>query len=277
MISINHVFVELEKPLQDEILLGNGLKLYLDPSYTPEWHATVSGTVTSIPQNPKGEHRDIAKSISIGDEVAFSYSVVSDMSFANNQDSFYELTEGSPYFQKFINAKGEMITVIAMKGAISKLWVGTYVSRSHELISGVQGSEAEKDRWLAQFSFGDNQKMKFNNLLDIDGKDYWKAKLDDVFAKKTGDEVVAISDKVICEPIDVDLTQQVNISEGIVLPESSIQARLYDRATLVSGGEDKGLKKGDVVSFDPQYVEKYNLWGKEYFLIKKHRVNGTWN
>jgi hypothetical protein len=38
-----------------------------------------------------------------------------------------------------------------------------------------------------------------------------------------------------------------------------------------------GFRKGDILSFEPQYVEKYELWGKKYMLIKKRRIQGKWH
>ena len=46
---INHIFLSLDKPIQDTIKLGN-LELYLDGSYRPEWNATVVGEVYSLPK-----------------------------------------------------------------------------------------------------------------------------------------------------------------------------------------------------------------------------------
>lgn len=44
----NNVLIELDRS-QDEVLIGEGKKLYLDPSYEPEKHAPVTGTVRALP------------------------------------------------------------------------------------------------------------------------------------------------------------------------------------------------------------------------------------
>jgi hypothetical protein len=55
-----------------------------------------------------------------------------------------------------------------------------------------------------------------------------------------------------------------------------VQMRYFDRARLLSGGERLGYKPGNVVSFEEKYIERYSIFGKEYFLIKERRVNGLW-
>jgi hypothetical protein len=274
---IKNVFCTLDKALNDEIIFDSGVKLYLDPSYNPEWNATVSGKVYALPLNPDKEYLTMMESLSLGDEIAFSYRVVSDVRVSAGQAAFTEITKDSPYYKRFTNAKGEWITFVAMQGIIDKIWVGTYVDKFGDLIDGVQGSEHEAERWLSQFNFTTDNKLTHQNLIEFsEDVDFWNVKPSEIFAKKVGDEIVAIGDRVILEPIDVTVDTSkarlvfTNVPEG-----SDIKIRFYDRAVVISGeGED--WKKGDVVGFEEKYVEKYNLWGKDYFLIKKKRIHGKW-
>ena len=43
----------------------------------------------------------------------------------------------------------------------------------------------------------------------------------------------------------------------------------------IKGGR-RELKKGDVVGFEPQYLEKYDYEDKSYYLIKSYRALGIW-
>ena len=54
------------------------------------------------------------------------------------------------------------------------------------------------------------------------------------------------------------------------------KVRLGDRAKVLSAPDDSGLKKGDVVGFEPQYLEKYEYEDKSYYLIKSYRALGIW-
>ena len=48
MISPTKIIITVEKRLNDEVDF-NGGKLYLDPTYRPEWNAFSYGTVVSAP------------------------------------------------------------------------------------------------------------------------------------------------------------------------------------------------------------------------------------
>lgn len=276
--TINHVFVEMASPLQDEIILNGGIKLYLAAEYNFEFNATTTGRVAGLPVIPKGELKEIPEQLSNGDEIVFSYQVVAKRKFKTDSERFVPTTEGNPYLKKWINSKGDVITVMAFKAAISYQWIGLVTTRTGERIDGTQGQEKDVERWLAQFAFGTGeQDFMFSNLFEVEDKDLWKVGYNEIFAKIVDGEIVALGDRVICTPIEIDGTDQVKIMNGIHLPAFSVVARLYDRATVVSGAEELGIRKGDVISFDGNYAEKYDILGKKYFIIKKKRIQGIWN
>lgn len=277
MVSPNHILLQVDKALNDEILLEGGIKLYLDPTFRPEWNATVTGKVVSKPIHPKGENKKAIAALKVGDEVAFSYRVISDIEYGSSSDLFNPTTEGSDYYKIFANAKGEHLTIVAMpNGNMPPIWAACYNDKFGNLVDGTQGNESDVERWMAQFKFGNVQDGKFKNLFEEDGKDYWKSQECDVLAVKNGDDILPTSDLLICKPIEIDLTTRHNLMNGVSLPPMTIAARLYDRATLLHDAEDMGLKKGDVVSTQEQYIQKYDLWGKPYFLIPKRHIYGTW-
>jgi hypothetical protein len=77
-------------------------------------------------------------------------------------------------------------------------------------------------------------------------------------------------------PVEENIKERIEIIEGKILPYQSVKVRYQDRGKIISGGEDLGLKKGDIVAFDQKYLERYKFWGKDYYLIKKHRISGLW-
>lgn len=266
---VNNVLLCLDRALNEEIILNGGIKLFLDPTWRPEWHATVTGVVAAIPIHAN-------KNIQIGDEVAFSYRVIADRT-CQKIDYFQSVFEqNNKVSRRFINGKGDKIIVQAMPGVISPIWVGYLLDRRGNHIDGVQGNEHDVDRWLSQFNFSSNNDFKFNNLFELNGKNYWRADLDDIFAKRIKGKVVSLSDRVVCTPIEVDVKNKIELMNGTPLPYQNVKLRYYDRGKVVSGGESLGIKEGQIVSFEEQYMEKYFFWNKEYFLIKQNRVNGVW-
>ena len=272
---INHVFLRLTKPIQDTIKIGD-LELYLDGSFRPEWNATVVGEIAGLPKNPKGDEAECVAKLKEGDKVLFDYSVVAERKFEEDGDHFTEVTKDNPYHQYFLNGKGEKLRIMAVQGKITYIWIATLLDRRGEFIDGCHGSEHDISRWKAQFNFGTTQKFFFKNLLDTDYGEYWKADYRDIFAKFEGDELVTVGNRIILEPIDVEIPEQVLTQMGLEIPKSSVSARLQDRARVLSAPEETGLKKGQVVGFEPKYLEKYEFGDKQYYLIKSYRALGVW-
>ena len=268
----------MDKPLQDEIVLKGGLKLYKAADYNREWNVTVTATVAALPKKIYGKSKANIANLQLGDEVCFSYQVCNDVSFGTTGNYFMPEIEENPHILRWSNAEGKKINVTNLLPVhgFSRIWVGLLVDEYNERIDGTQGTEREVKKWLSQFTFSGVQDYKFNNLLDINGKILWKCDLDQIFAKRVKNKLVAIGDRVICEPIETDIKTMMQITAGIDIPFQDVKMRYYDRAKVVSGGEDIGIKKGDIISFESKYVEKYTLFGKDYFIIKKRRVNGKW-
>jgi len=271
---INHIFLSLTKPIQDTIKVGD-LELYLDGSYRPEWNATVVGEVYGLPKNPKGDNSQVVSKLKEGDKVLFDYSVVAERKFESDGAGFTEITKNSPYYQKFQNGKGESLLVVAMPGKISKIWVGTHHDKRNEFVDGCQGSEHDIERWKSQFDFGETQTFVFKNLVDTGNKDVWKADYRDIFAKIENDELISVGNRIILEPIDVNIPKDVIQQMGIV-DTIDAKIRLGDRAKVLSAPKECKLNKGDIVGFEEQFLEKYEYNNKQYYLIKSYRALGIW-
>ena len=69
----NSILVTIEKEFNDSIKTESGIEFYLDPTWEPEQHATICGTVVDIPS-----FKRIPGSwdIKIGDKLYFNYMVV---------------------------------------------------------------------------------------------------------------------------------------------------------------------------------------------------------
>ncbi len=276
---LNTVFLSLEKALQDEIILNNGLKLYKAADYDIEWSSTVTGTVAGIPKHATGLCADVCEKLKIGDEIAFSYRVVSSRNFPKTDDFFSPVIEGTPTRKQYINHKGDNISVVAMPpihGKFNKIWVGLLTDKKGAYLDGRQGNEADIDEWLSHFKFSGVQDFNFENLILSDKTNLWRCQFTEILAKKKKDKIVAINDRIICEPLEFSIKERVELESAIALPYEEVKIRYIDRAKIVSGGIEMGFREGDVIAFPSSYCEKYTLWDKNYYLIKKRHVIGRW-
>lgn len=271
---VSQVLLRINKAQQDEIITDSGVKLFINPDYNKEWNVAVTAKIAALPIKVSPKHKYILDSLKVGDEVAMSYRVVADFEFKSDGERFMPTTEDNPLMREYVNAKGEWVKVYALPGIISKIWVGVYQDKNREVISGVEGSESEMERWLSQFQLGKTDIYTFNNMFEYNGKTYWKADIDDIFAKKVKGEWVAVGDRIICKPIDEKIPQRVLV--GNELPDG-IAIRYQDRGRVVTGGLSKKLKKGTIIGFNPRYLEKYDFDNKQYFLINKELVDSKWN
>ena len=266
-----NVFLKIDKALVDEITTESGFKLYLAPEYNFETNATVTGTVENVPRGLSG--------VSKGDKVAFSYHVISNREFPNTSDFFVPISEGSDHLKIWQNSKGEKLRMRAHQGAISLFWVAVFFDSRGQFVQekSMQGTEEQVERWLhTNFKFGNCEKFNYRNLLSIGGQEYWKCNYENIFAKKVKGHVVTVGDRVICKFIEIPIEQRIHEIQGIKLPEKNVAIRLTDRAEVISAPKGSGFKKGDIISFNERYLERYTLWNKEYALIKQSRVEGKW-
>ncbi len=276
---INKVLVSIPAAFTEEIVTDSGFKLWKDPSFSKEWNATTVATVSALSDFLTPESKAISDTLDVGMDVIVDYKIVADFDFASDAAYFELVTpEETRELRKYTNSLGQWINVRAIPGTFGNVWVGWLQDKKMEQLDGVQGTEKDVERWLGQFSFGKTDSYTFKNQITIDKKEYWKVPYDQILAKKVQGAWEAVGDRILMMPIDIDITQQVSLSMGgIKLPESSLQKRFFDRAMVVSGGEDMGLKRGDIVGFNTRYIEKYEIDGLQYFIIRKRRVDGLWN
>jgi hypothetical protein len=273
---ISQVILRIDKAFQDELVTDSGIKFYIDPSYKKEWQVSVTATVEAIPEKILPQERKIAANLTVGDEVAISYMVVADLSFAGDQDRFMPYTEGDERMREFVNGKGEWIRVYALPGKIAPHWVGYYMDRYGELVSGAEGNQSDVERWMAQFPYDKTDIYTFNNFFEFSKRELWKCDLSDIFAKKVNGHWEAVGNRVLCTPIDESVPTQAG--EIIDLQQyGSMKIRYQDRALVQSGGASKGIKRGDIVSFNPLHLEKYSFGSKDYYLINENLVLGKWS
>lgn len=276
---LHHAFVNVSKAFEDEIVLPSGVKFYFDASYNKNDNATVVGTIGKLPINPPRHQKRILSKLEEGDEVCFSFRVCSSIERTVRDGVFTEFTHpDDKHLKRWTNAKNEWITKVSMPTSTGFIqWTGVYCNHLGEVISGEIGNESKVDRWLSQFSFINEDTYKFKNLIGVDGKDYWKVGLEEIFAKKTPEGIVPVGDRLLLKPIDIDVKHRLEIVKGIHIHGAQVMARYFDRAVIMHDFEPLSLLKGEVVSFYETFVEKYKFWGEDYWLIKPSRVLGKWS
>lgn len=77
MRSPNKILITVEKRFNDEVDF-NGGKLWVDPTYRPEWNAIPHGEVVAVPENPPSISEDFVCNVKVGDKLYFNYLVVTD-------------------------------------------------------------------------------------------------------------------------------------------------------------------------------------------------------
>jgi hypothetical protein len=272
---ISQVLLKISKPIQDKIVTESGLEFFLDGSWNKEWNVTVTAKIAALPTKIHPKDKKIIEQLKVGDEVAISYQVVSDLNFGSDSERFMPVTEGNDLMREWVNGFGAKLAAYALPGIIAKIWVGVHQDKFGKLVDGIQGTESELNRWLAQFQLGKTDIYSFNNFFEVDGVEYWKCDLSQIFAKKVDGHLVSVGDRVIMKMVEEEVPEEVKKSLGYTTDD--VKIRYQDRGRIISGGKAKGLKKDQVVSFNPAFCEKYNFWDKEYYLVREDRIQGIWS
>ena len=272
---INGIFVTIDKAFQDEITTPSGFKLWLDGSYNKNFTATVTGRVAALPVKAKSPSQEkILRELSIGDEIAFSYQVVFDLDYVSDGNQFMPVTENNDRARKWISGDGEKLFVDCIRNqkTWSDIWIGYYLNKYNQHVDGVQGSQEDVERWLSQFPIGKTDRYVHSNLFNFNGKDYWRCELSKILAKKVNGNPVALSNRVICSPIEEPMPVEFKIQVASLTDD--VKIRYQDRGKIISGHTNiRGLKRNDTIMFPDRFVEKYELWGKEYYLVNKNFVH----
>lgn len=268
---INDYHVSIENRYVEEITLGSGLKLFFDPSYHPEKNVTIEGRITAVPRNNIHNLKE-------NDIVMFSYVVIAQRDFTGVGHVFHSLFEKyNDSFQRFANGKGEFITIVEFPGVISKIYACCHLDqRGHLIGEGMQGSHSQMERWKSNFTFESGGSYKYRNLLQIDDKELWVVKPEYLFGLRDGKKIQPIGEKLILDVLEVPVPKDVANELNINIPDNSLTARYYDRGILTHYDKKTKLKKGEILAFNPTYVEQYESQGKPFFLIKRKRIIGTY-
>lgn len=284
---LNNIIVEISEKHKEEIQTESGIKFFQDTTYRPEWHVTITGKVVSVPDKLNGAgwttRANIKPEVQVGDELIFSYLVIFDLAHTDDRDEvFYEDPMGDPFLTQYSNKLGvKLIVKYRYETGNFERWdVAMFDDKGILYEMHQKLSQLQKDNWLGKFTFAETNKMTYNNLIEIDGKDYWKVDYGYAIAvrRKTeqGNLLIPIGGHVLLNP---PMRIDPNAGEGKIQLLNRMEFKNYDdRARVIAIGEPlKGQPKldcnpGDVVIYDRRYAERYELWGKDCIVLKQKQL-----
>lgn len=267
------IHVEIKAKYDDEIHFSSGVKLYVDPSFNPNFHATVEGVVHSVPRNLRHSNAHIKAIIRPGDEVLFSYKTVGDITFQDNTELYRMTTKGEGYLTEWMNQ--ERYVIHLEKGLQEGQWAVFHADPRGNLIAGKVGNHGECENWIAtNFKFASGEGFEYDNKFYVDDKELWQVDYSLVFAIRRDGHMIMVGDYLLIEPIVEDKPERI-MDTSLIRPEHHRMIIREDKGWLRCGerGSD-GMRKGDVLIFDPNLKEKYNIQGAPFYIVKRQYVLG---
>lgn len=269
----NKLLVEIKAKYEDEINFASGVKLYVDPSFNPNFHATVSGIVHSVPRSLRYANAGIEKIIRPGDEVLFSYKTVGDISFEDSTELFRMTTKEEGYVTEWMNQ--DRHTIRMEKGLKERQWAVVYTDQWGQLLAGKVGDAGECENWITtNFKFASGEGFTYDNQLYYDDKELWRVDYSFVFAIRRDGHMRMVGDYLLVEPVVENRPLKI-LHTNLERTEADRYCIREDKGWLRCGeaGSD-GMRHGDLLLFEPNLKEKYNIAGKPMYIVKKQFVMG---
>jgi co-chaperonin GroES (HSP10) len=275
----NCLVVEIEQKFNEQIVTESGLQLYQDTTYRPEQHATILGKVVSLPRRIDGrdwaQRATIVPEVRVGDEVVFSYLVVFDMAHRDDRDEvYYEDPTNLPTVTQYSNRLG-MKLLVRYRLTEDRFDVAAFDTEGKPYDMRVRLTESQKEEWMGLFPFAETNQISYNNLLEVDGKDYWKVDYGHVIAIRRENELIPVGGNVI---LDLQIPDEAK-TKLVLLTKNTLERSVNEAESQVIaiGTPCKGkpvldCKPGDYVTYDERFAVPYELWGKDVLVLKQDRL-----
>ena len=278
----NYILVELLKAFQDEIISDGGIKFYHDVTFRPEWNVTVSGIVASVPlrltigdgqyHSLDPERESIIQKVQPGDEIIFSYLVVMNRKQTDNVGEIFTKDNPlDPFTSVWSNPNGLKIIRVYLKN--DKYECGLFDTVSKTWVDKTNGGVKDVESFMGKYMATENIGFNYKNLLPYGGKDYWKVDYSNVIAIKKNGIFDMVGEYVILEPIREPRRGDYQGVIEIYNLEQDTDYRAIGK--VVSIGETiLSVKKGDTICTDIRYVEKYEIDGHDYWIVRQRYIYG---
>lgn len=107
----------------------------------------------------------------------------------------------------------------------------------------------------------------YKNLIRYDGREYWKVEAGEVFCKVGSDgSLCMVTDNILLEPIH---GEKVSIPGLVIIQDKEPNSGVV-KAMPVGGRLSCSIS--DTVFFESRFAQKYNIFGKEHYIIPMRRV-----
>jgi co-chaperonin GroES (HSP10) len=251
--------------------------LYKETSLNPEWHATTNGVVISNPQKLSAELKSegVAMDLLPGDEAYFSYKVITDSTYEDNGDQIFRKVVHNAVKMVFTNGRKEAIVVTHIEQ--EKKFAGLFISKEGDITDRWIGPMEEIKKWMQNFHFQDNTVLFPDNLMIIEGKEYWKVDYNLVFGYKREEKVHAATGYVWIEPIEQQ--KLAWDSNSLILTTDSTKKEVVKGkgkavhiGNIPAGQPKLSIKQNDIVIFNPGFAEQYEINGKNWLILKTDRI-----
>ena len=115
----------------------------------------------------------------------------------------------------------------------------------------------------------ENQSPVYKNLVVINGEEYWKVDMCDLFFNITeNDEIEMVTDHVLLSMFPVE--HSVKNTSGLLINQKVPEHLGIVKA--LPNNKNLSVRVGDTVCFEPRFVQKYNILGQEHMIIQTHRL-----
>ncbi len=284
----NNILVELEKSFQDEIIADNGIKFYRDTTFRPEWNVTVKGRVASVPlkltvgnggnQSLDPDRVNIRQIVKPGDEIIFSYLVVMNRKMTDNAGEVFTRDQPTdPYTCTWSNPNGLMIVRVYLMN--NKFEVGILDTKTKIWVDRIKGSSSEVQDFIGKHMPSENHGFNYGNLLPYNGRDYWMVDYSNAIAIKRGFSVYEmVGDYVLLEPIR---EPHRGVYQGVLEIHEIKQdtdyraiAKVVSIGLPLKGAVKLSVKPNDTIVTDIRYVEKYEIDGHDYWVVRQKYIYG---
>lgn len=283
----NNILVELEKSFEDEIISDGGIRFFQDTSFRPEWHTTIKGKVLSVPLSLTiggGRHsidpeRELIRPIvKAGDEIIFSYLVIMNRGETNNVGAVFEMDSRiDPYTTTWTAPNGLKLIRVYLNN--DKWECGLFNTKTKEYVDRVKGGESEVEDFMGKYMPLSQTGFNYRNIFTFEGKDYWMVDYSNAIAVKRAEGIFdMIGDYVLLDPIREPHRGEYQGLLEVYNLEQDTDFRAIGRIVSI-GLPLKGQPKPDVkikdkVVTDIRFVQKYEIDGKDYWVIHQKHLFG---
>lgn len=291
--ALNYCLVKINKRFQDSH--GN---IKIDPSWHPEEHATMEGVVYSAPLVVENNlARRTVMEVKDGDRVFFSYTVVFgyDMQpdgqtpvyknlVLHNGEEYWKVDVGDMFFRWTAKGGIEMITehVLMMfhkEPFEKKIIYGNLLqvqdkgnSTEQSLLQGVSQRKNEGVEKNTQTDGGgqnEGQRKELREYIPAQGEDNEK-ELSRVRQPEIGNASRGLLETDRSNLAMSGLPHEEAQSGGIVVRNRKLEN--IGIVIAIPQNINLSVHVGDMVCFEPRFVQKYNILGQEHMIIQTHRL-----